>query len=76
MQALHLVAGMLRPQPEERRRVQELLRHPWWLRTARAAAVLPRAPCRSALYFREKYDNIALTVNRRESALVNMNGTR
>jgi hypothetical protein len=35
-QALHLIAEMLRPQPEERRPIEELLRHPWWLQTRTA----------------------------------------
>jgi hypothetical protein len=38
LEALHLIAEMLRLEPEDRRAVAELLRHPWWLWTA---AVLP-----------------------------------
>ena len=37
-EALHLIAEMLRFQPEDRRAVEELLRHPWWLW---AGAALP-----------------------------------
>ena len=37
-EALHLIAEMLRFQPEDRRAIEELLRHPWWLW---AGAALP-----------------------------------
>ena len=40
-EALHLIAEMLRFQPEERRAVEVLLRHPWWRQTR---AALPFCP--------------------------------